>query len=135
LEEKELRPKSYTRVIEYIKEQIRSGNLALGSRLPTERDLSAMLGISRSSVREAIRTLDIMGVITSQQGSGNYLTGNFRYNLVETMSMMFLLDQIDYKQISQLRHSLELHAKNILIIDILQALSDVIDQCGDKHVF
>lgn len=129
MEEKELHQKSYTKVIEYIKEQIRSGNLELGSKLPTERDLSAMLGISRSSVREAIRTLDIMGVITSHQGSGNYLTGNFKYNLVETMSMMFLLDQIDYKQISQLRGSLEFHVKNTLIIDILQALSDVIDQC------
>lgn len=174
MEEKELRQKSYTRVIEYIKEQIRSGNLAVGSKLPAERDLSAILGISRNSVREAIRTLDIMGVITSQQGAGNYLTGNFKYNLVETMSMMFLLDQIDYKQLSQLRRSLELQAlllaidnisereagdlsasvadmehvteannilldkklhftiakasRNTLIIDILQALSEVIDQ-------
>ncbi len=174
MKEKELHQKSYTRVIEYIKEQIRRGNLEVGSKLPAERDLSAILGISRSSVREAIRTLDIMGVITSQQGAGNYLTGNFKYNLVETMSMMFLLDQIDYKQIIQLRRSLEIQAlllsidnisdrekgdlsasvmdikhvteannnfldkklhftiakasKNRLIIDILQALSDVIDQ-------
>ncbi|GLC31758.1 FadR/GntR family transcriptional regulator [Clostridium omnivorum] len=174
MEEKELHQKSYTRVIEYIKEQIRSGNLALGSKLPAERDLSAILGISRSSVREAIRTLDNMGVITSKHGSGNYLAGKFKDNLVETMSMMFLLDQIDYKQINQLRRSLELQAlllaidnisereaddfsaslvdlehvteennilldkklhltiakasKNALIIDMLQALSDVIEQ-------
>ncbi len=174
MEEKELHKKSYTRVIEYIKEQIRKGNLAVGSKLPAERDLSAILGISRNSVREAIRTLDFMGVISSQQGAGNYLTGNFEYNLVETLSMMFLLDQIDYKQISQLRRSLELQALllaidniseheiaelsdsvaelehltetgnilldkklhftiarasgNTLIISILQALSDLIDQ-------
>lgn len=81
MEEKELYQKSYTRVIEYIKEQITSGSLAVGSKLPSERDLSAILGISRSSVREAIRTLDIMGVITSRQGAGNYLTGNFEHNL------------------------------------------------------
>jgi GntR family transcriptional repressor for pyruvate dehydrogenase complex len=117
LEQKELHQKSYTRVIEYIKEQIRSGSLEVGSRLPAERDLSAILGISRNSVREAIRTLDIMGVITCQQGAGNYVTCNFKYNLMETMSMMFLLDQIDYGQISQLHRSLE-----------LQALFDVIDQ-------
>jgi GntR family transcriptional repressor for pyruvate dehydrogenase complex len=63
-------------------------------------------------------TLDIMGTITSQQGSGNYLTGSFQYNLVETMSMMFLLDQIDYKQISQLHRYQELQALLLSIDNI-----------------
>lgn len=116
MEEKELHQKSYTRVIEYIKQQIRDGNLAMGSKLLAERELSATLGISRNSVREAIRTLDIMGVISSQQGAGNYLIGNFENNLVETMSMMFMLNQIDYKQISQIRRGLELQAL-LLAID------------------
>ncbi len=116
MEEKELHQKSYTKVIEYIKQQIREGKLEMGSRLPAERELSATLGISRNSVREAIRTLDIMGVISSQQGAGNYLTGSFETNLVEAMSMMFLLNQIDYKQVSQLRRGLELQAL-LLAID------------------
>jgi GntR family transcriptional repressor for pyruvate dehydrogenase complex len=166
--------KSYMKVIEYIKKQIKDGKLEAGGRLPAERELSEILGVSRNSVREAIRTLDIMGVISSQQGAGNYLTGNFENNLVESMSMMFLLNQIDYRQVSQLRRGLELQAlmlaidnitepeinelkniisqleheteeinvildkrfhynialasKNILIIDILQALSDLLDQ-------
>ncbi len=174
MEEKGLQAKSYTKVIEYIKNQIREGKLAIGGRLPAERELSEMLGISRNSVREAIRTLDIMGVISSQQGAGNYLTGNLENNLVESMSMMFLLNQIDYRQISQLRRALEMQAvmlaidnitepeidqlkniisrlehvkeesnvildkqlhynialasNNILIIDILQALSELVDQ-------
>ncbi len=86
-------------------------NTGRGSLIDTEALIPALeSGISRNSVREAIRTLDIMGVITSQQGAGNYLTGNFEYNLVETMFMMFLLGQIDHKQISQLRRSLELQA-------------------------
>ena len=56
-----------------------------------------------------------MGVISSQHGAGNYLTGNFESNLVETISMMFLLNQIDYQQISQLRRGLELQALNLAI--------------------
>lgn len=172
--DKELHKKTYIKVIDYIKSQIRNGELAAGGRLPAERELSGILGISRNSVREAIRTLDIMGVISSQQGAGNYLTGNFKNNLAESMSMMFLLNQINYQQISQLRRGLETEALmlaidnisqhelkqlehilsqlenetevnnvildkklhynialasgNTLIIDILQALSDVIDQ-------
>jgi GntR family transcriptional repressor for pyruvate dehydrogenase complex len=174
MEDKGLQQKSYIKVIDYIKKQIRNGELRSGGKLPAERELSLLLGVSRNSVREAVRTLDIMGVISSQQGAGNYLTGNFENNLVESMSMMFLLNQIDYHQISQLRRGLEMQAlmlaidnisdeeikqlektiaqlehvteennvildkkfhynialasKNTLIIDILQALSELIDQ-------
>lgn len=120
-EEKVLQQKSYTKVIDYIKQEIREGKLTSGSKLPAERELSGLLGISRNSVREAIRTLDIMGVISSQQGAGNYLTGNFENNLVESMSMMFLLNQIDYQQISQLRRGLEMQALLLAIDNITEA--------------
>lgn len=121
MEEKALQQKSYTKVIDYIKQQIREGKLTSGSKLPAERDLSQTLGISRNSVREAIRTLDIMGVISSQQGAGNYLTGDFENNLVESMSMMFLLHQINYQQISQLRRGLEMQALMLAIDHISDA--------------
>jgi len=107
--------KSYTRVIDYIKKQIAVGGLRTGERLPSERELSEILGISRNSVREAIRTLDFMGVVSSQHGAGNYLTGNFEKNMIESMSMMFMLNQISYQQISQLRRGLELQALMIAI--------------------
>lgn len=115
-EDRAQQQKSYRKVIDYVKKQILEGNLQLGGKLPAERDLSNLLGVSRNSVREAIRTLDVMGVISSQQGAGNYLTGNFQNNLVESMSMMFYLNQIDYQQISQLRRALEMQAL-ILAID------------------
>jgi GntR family transcriptional repressor for pyruvate dehydrogenase complex len=115
-EDRAQQQKSYRKVIDYVKKQILEGNLQLGGKLPAERDLSNLLGVSRNSVREAIRTLDVMGVISSQQGAGNYLTGNFQNNLVESMSMMFYLNQIDYQQVSQLRRALEMQAL-ILTID------------------
>jgi GntR family transcriptional repressor for pyruvate dehydrogenase complex len=120
-EEKTIQQKSYTKVIDYIKLQIREGNLTSGSRLPAERELSQLLGISRNSVREAIRTLDIMGIISSQQGAGNYLTGDFENNLVESLSMMFLLNQINYQQISQLRRALEMQALMLAIDNITES--------------
>ena len=119
-EENTIQQKSYTKVIDYIKLQIREGNLTLGSKLPAERELSQLLGISRNSVREAIRTMDIMGVISSQQGAGNYLIGNFENNLVESLSMMFLLNQINYQQISQLRRALEMQALMLAIDNITE---------------
>lgn len=113
--------KSYMKVINYIKMQIRHGELSIGGKLPAERELSEILGISRNSVREAIRTLDNMGIIESQHGAGNFLTGKFESSLEESLSMLFLLNQIDYNQISQLRRALELEA-------LLLAIDNISDQ-------
>lgn len=136
MEEHVSQEKSYMKVIDYIKRQIRNGELTIGGKLPAERELSEILGISRNSVREAIRTLDIMGVISSQQGAGNFLTGNFENNLVESLSMMFLLNQIDYKQVSQLRRALEMEALMLAIDNIteeeIQTLKKVISQLENE---
>ena len=45
--------RAYVRVIEYIKQEIRAGNLRIGSRLPPERALAERLNVGRNSVREA----------------------------------------------------------------------------------
>ena len=132
MEDRELHKKSYIKVIDYIKNQIRDGRLSMGGKLPAERELSIILGVSRNSVREAIRTLDIMGVIASQQGAGNYLTGNFENNLVESMSMMFLLNQINYQQISQLRRGLELQALLLAIDNISDEDIKKLDEINSK---
>jgi Transcriptional regulators len=136
MEEQGYQGKSYMKVIDYIKTLIRKEELVIGGKLPAERDLSEKLGVSRNSVREAIRTLDIMGVISSQQGAGNFLTGNFENNLIESLSMMFLLNQIDYKQISQLRRALEMEALMLAIDNIsdyqIQDLKEIISQLENE---
>jgi GntR family transcriptional repressor for pyruvate dehydrogenase complex len=57
-------------VLERIEEQIVAGNLRVGDRLPAERQLAAQLGVSRSSVREAVRILEAQGVAVSSVGTG-----------------------------------------------------------------
>lgn len=54
--------------------RIRSGEWALGARLPGETTLAPQLGIGRSTVREAIRQLAGRGILDSRQGSGVYVT-------------------------------------------------------------
>ncbi|WP_143319478.1 FadR/GntR family transcriptional regulator [Clostridium sp. HBUAS56010] len=120
--------KSYMKVINYIKMQIRNGELSIGGKLPAERELSEILGISRNSVREAIRTLDNMGIIESQHGAGNFLTGRLENSLVESLSMLFLLNQIDYNQISQLRRALEMEALVLAIENIGEEEIGILNQ-------
>ena len=145
----EKQQKAYKGVIDYFKQKIIDGELRPGEKLPPERDIAEQLSVSRNSVREAIRIMDMTGVISSQQGSGNYITCEFQKSLAETMTMMFAMDQIDYRQISQIRQALEclaftlaienaaldkkLHytlaqaSGNILVQDFLEACSGVID--------
>jgi GntR family transcriptional repressor for pyruvate dehydrogenase complex len=57
-----------------IKELISSGEFTAGSRLPTERELTQRFGVSRSSLREAVRALALVGVLDSRVGDGTYVT-------------------------------------------------------------
>ena len=111
----ERQQKAYKGVIDYFKKKILDGELRPGEKLPPERDIAERLNVSRNSVREAIRIMDMTGVISSQQGSGNYITCEFQKSLAETMTMMFAMDQIDYRQISQIRQALECLAFSLAI--------------------
>lgn len=62
--------KSYQAVLSEIENQLREGKLKVGDQLPGERALASSHGISRASVRDAIRVLDAMGVVRTSTGSG-----------------------------------------------------------------
>ncbi|WP_345799946.1 GntR family transcriptional regulator [Microbacterium sp. AZCO] len=57
-------------VLEKIESDLLEGRLAPGDRLPPERELASTLGVGRSSVREALRVLEVMGLIRTATGSG-----------------------------------------------------------------
>lgn len=62
--------RTYTVILDWLEEQLRSEAIAVGDKLPSERDLAERFSISRASVREAIRVLDAMGLVRSSTGSG-----------------------------------------------------------------
>ncbi len=59
---------------EQILNQIKAGELAPGDRLPPQRELATLLGVGRSSVREAINALAVMGYLDVAQGRGTYIS-------------------------------------------------------------
>lgn len=73
----------YRQIANQIAELIQSSEFKVGERLPAERDLAARLGVSRSSVREALIALEIEGAVEVRSGSGVYVVqrkdaeGNF----------------------------------------------------------
>ena len=63
----------YEQVAERLAADIRSGLLAPGERLPSERDLARTLEVSRASVREAIASLQVHGVVETRRGAGTFV--------------------------------------------------------------
>ena len=124
--------KAYARVIEKVKKMILSGELKPGEKLPPEREFAEKLDVSRNSVREAIRIMDMMGIVSSQQGSGNYVTCEFQKSITETMAMMFAMDQVNDKQISQVRYSLEVLAFTLALDRVREEDLAKMEECVEK---
>jgi GntR family transcriptional repressor for pyruvate dehydrogenase complex len=76
--------------IEKIKSMIVSGALRPGDRLPKEADLAADLGLSRSSLREAVRALSLVNILDVRRGDGTYVTSLAPPLLLEAMT--FIVD-------------------------------------------
>jgi GntR family transcriptional repressor for pyruvate dehydrogenase complex len=76
--------------IEKIKSMIVSGTLRAGDRLPKEADLAAELGLSRSSLREAVKALSLVNILDVRRGDGTYVTSLQAPLLLEALS--FIVD-------------------------------------------
>jgi GntR family transcriptional repressor for pyruvate dehydrogenase complex len=76
--------------IEKIKAMIVSGTLRAGDRLPKEADLAADLGLSRSSLREAVKALSLVNILDVRRGDGTYVTSLEPAVLLEALS--FIVD-------------------------------------------
>jgi GntR family transcriptional repressor for pyruvate dehydrogenase complex len=78
-----------------IKEMLLSGQLRPGDRLPPEKELSEELGLSRSSLREAVKALALIRVLDVRRGDGTYVTSLEPRLLLEAMSFVVDLHQDD----------------------------------------
>lgn len=102
--------KIYLQILDQIKENIIEGNLKKGDRLPSERQWSEQLGVSRATIREAIRALEMIGLVKCKQGEGNFIAENFEDTLTQPLTIMFWLSNGKYNEIQELRRALETEA-------------------------
>ena len=86
---------------------IRERHLRPGDKLPPERELAAMMGVSRPSLREALRALAMLNVVEIRQGDGTYVTSLEPGLLVEHLSFVFDLDDSTFLELFEARKILE----------------------------
>lgn len=95
------------RLIGAFKELIAIGDLKPGGRLPAERELAESFGVARSSLRPALKVLEIMGVISQHVGDGTYLNAAAPTILNEPMEFLILLDGISFHELMEARRIVE----------------------------
>lgn len=116
---------------EAIKSLILAGDLQPGDALPSERDLAVMLGISRPSLREAIRVLSAMNVLEPRHGGGTFVTSLDPRLLAQPVSFLLQVDPTAFRHLHEVRRVLEVGAARLAAprispdtIEALQVLAD-----------
>ncbi|BFO20129.1 FadR/GntR family transcriptional regulator [Streptomyces sp. KM77-8] len=123
--------------IEKIKAMIVSGALRPGARLPRESELAAELGLSRNSLREAVRALSLIRILDVRQGDGTYVTSLDPQLLLEALSFVVDFHRDDtVLEFLAVRRILEPAATALaagrLGDEQLDALTEQLDKLGDE---
>lgn len=112
---------------------IADGALRPGDRLPSECELCERLGVSRGSLREAIRMLAALGVLETRHGSGSYVSELRAADLIGSLSLTVgLLPMAGVLELTELRRVLEPHAAALAAArideDTVESLDRVLDE-------
>jgi GntR family transcriptional regulator, transcriptional repressor for pyruvate dehydrogenase complex len=102
--------KVYVRILQHIEELITAGELKAGDKLPSERDLAEQLGVGRSSVREALRALELLDLIETRKGEGTFIQKAGSHRLAEILAGFFLKDAKARRDLAETRKTLEADA-------------------------
>lgn len=94
-------------VAKHLLDLIRTGNLEPGQQLPPERDLAASLQVSRPSVREALRGLQILGVIKMRQGGGVFVSNLDATDLLQPLQVFLTLSGENFEALHEARLEVE----------------------------
>jgi len=97
----------YEEITTRLQTMVQNDDLKPGDRLPPERQLAIMFGVSRNSVREAIKSLEQHGILVSKPGAGTYIAENSQANLAMAMGDAFARERHRLDDIFELRILLE----------------------------
>ncbi|MFP3090826.1 FadR family transcriptional regulator [Treponema sp. TIM-1] len=101
------RSSTVERIVENLITLVRERSLNIGDKLPPERQLCEMIGVSRPSLREALKALQVMNIIDIRQGAGAYIKSLEPEDVVEHLDIVFHLDSSLYHDLYEARRVIE----------------------------
>ena len=94
-------------IVQQFHELINRGKLLPGERLPSERDLACQFNVSRSSVREAIRSMELQGLVVSKPGSGTFISELYEDSIGDLVAAAIRTETKHLSDIFEIRHLME----------------------------
>lgn len=133
----------YQEVIERLEGLIAKHGLQPGDQLPSDRQLSEQLGVSRASVRMALKVLESYGRVTAQQGSGTFVSNPAQDAAIASLTRGLPYDRAFIMQLAPLRNAVDLAvgeaawphrtAKNLALVwDTIQARGNLMADDEDR---
>ena len=110
------RERAYKKIVRQIQQSIQEGSLAPGDQLMPERQLAETLGVSRSSIREALTALSSMGLIEVKPGGGAYIREFNLESIVEPLKGALLKNNEDVIFLLETRKILEVQAVKLAAV-------------------
>ena len=99
--------KVYLSVLDVVRNFIKEHNLKAGDKLPSERELAEKLQASRSSIREALRSLELLGLIEVRHGEGTFISTYRPFHTVELLASFILLESNTKRELIFVKQLLE----------------------------
>lgn len=97
----------YEEIVAKIKDMIEKGRFKSGDQLPVERELAEVFRVSRSSVREALRSLESQGFLESRQGNGTYIANLPVESLVNPLATVIFSEKDGQRELFEMRRLIE----------------------------
>jgi GntR family transcriptional repressor for pyruvate dehydrogenase complex len=85
----------YEQIVQQVEDSILKGQLKPGDQLPAERDLALSFGVSRTAVREAVKTLREKGLVEAYSGRGTFVTNGTSQAMRQSFDLMMRSNQLD----------------------------------------
>ena len=120
--------KNYEQIIDQIQELILDGTFKSGDKLPPERELTTKLGVSRTSLREALKALEVLGLTESKQGEGSYISNNVKPTILKSISIAYKLNNGTIEDVLELRQSLQLQAVRTAAIKATESEIEILEK-------
>lgn len=102
-------------VIDRIVDSLMEGKLKVGEQLPSETELSKGLGVGKSSVREAIKMLQAMGVVEVRQGEGSFISNKVLSDNTNFLLFQLVFEQSDFMDFLEIRKIFEKGSAELII--------------------
>ncbi|RUL56424.1 FadR/GntR family transcriptional regulator [Lysinibacillus antri] len=111
MDKKQENKKVFLEIVSQLRELIKLENIQPGDKLPSERVLSERLNVGRSSVREALRSLELLGLIETRHGGGTFLASFQSHQLVEILASFILQEN---KSIEDVHTTRKMHEREAI---------------------